>query len=121
MINSDRADASPGQKAGGPSNPISRKKLGTMDGSSPTSSRKRGWWDGLGDTMFTNDDDDEDLENLRGIEMDRGDGLAVGTTSDKHWKSEREMAANEGSNAGSEVWSDFQSAKNDETTAGTRR
>ncbi|KAI4180714.1 MAG: hypothetical protein L6R41_007053 [Letrouitia leprolyta] len=109
---SDRAEASPGHEVDGPSDPRLNKNyrnnISTIGGSSPNPTRRRGWWDGLGDTFFTNDD--EDLDNLRHID----------TTDNKHRTMEREMVVDDDSAAEVEKQSDFQHVENDVTRTETR-
>ena len=95
-VPSNAADASPGLNFDGPSGPNSRTlyraKVSTIGGSGSKTSRKRGMWDGLGDTLSTNDDE-EDLESLKETELECVKGMGTPATDNVHQRREPNRAA----------------------------
>lgn len=76
-------------------------------------SRKRGLWDGLGDTLFTKDDK-EDFKSLRGAELDRVEGTSNPATSDTPQRHEPGRAAeDEGIVAQQQRWTGSKSNDHD--------
>ncbi len=96
-VPSNAADASPGLNFGGPSGlnsrTLYRAKVSTIGESGSKTSRKRGLWDGLGDTLFTDDDEEEDLESLKGTELERVEGMGTPATDNVHQRREPNRAA----------------------------
>ncbi|KAL8848322.1 MAG: hypothetical protein Q9221_006625 [Calogaya cf. arnoldii] len=114
---SEPVGASPGLQFDGPSGPRSRHhyrtKVSTIGGSSSTKPRKRGAWDGLGDTLFMNDDE-EDFKSLRDTELDRVDDV-----DGRRQRSEYNKTVNEGLAAEREKWNSHKIGDDDGTSAGT--
>lgn len=119
---SEPVGASPGLHFDGPSGPRSRNhyrtKVSTIGGSSSTKTRKRGLWEGLGDTLFTNDDE-EDFESLRDTELDRVEGMGTVTTGDRHQRNGPDGAVDEGLAAERKRWNSYKEMDSDGKSAET--
>ncbi|KAL8672637.1 MAG: hypothetical protein Q9168_002913 [Polycauliona sp. 1 TL-2023] len=84
---SEPVGASPGLQFDGPSGPSTRNqyraKVSTIGGSGSNRTRKYGLWDGFGDTLFTNNDE-EDFQSLNDTELGHVDDRGIATPGGTH-------------------------------------